>query len=64
MNKSKALIIVDVQNDGFEGGLFPVPGSESIIPYINKLIKIVNFNNIFITKDWHPLNHSSFAINH
>lgn len=60
----KALIIVDVQNDFCEGGALEVKGSNSIFPFINQLIKDENFAKIFITKDWHPSNHISFAINH
>ncbi len=59
----KALIIVDVQNDFCEGGTLEVKGSSSIFPFINQLIKFEDFEKIFITKDWHPAHHSSFAVN-
>ena len=59
----KALIIVDVQNDFCEGGTLEVKGSNSIFPFINQLIKFEDFEKIFITKDWHPAHHSSFAVN-
>lgn len=60
----KALIIVDVQNDFCEGGSLEVKNSNTIFPFINHLVKYEDFSKIFITKDWHPLTHSSFAINH
>jgi nicotinamidase/pyrazinamidase len=58
----KALIIVDVQNDFFEGGPLEVPHSNQIIPVINQLV--ASFNIVIFTKDWHPANHKSFASNH
>ncbi len=64
INKMKALIIVDVQNDFCEGGSLEVKNSNNIFPFINQLIQFEEFTRIFITKDWHPLNHSSFAVNH
>ena len=35
----KALIVVDIQNDFCKGGSLEVAGAESIIPFVNKLIK-------------------------
>jgi nicotinamidase/pyrazinamidase len=60
----KALIIVDVQNDFCEGGSLPTYDSNSIIPFINQLIKSPTFSPIVFTEDWHPVNHTSFASNH
>jgi len=58
----KALIVVDVQNDFFEGGALAVPQSNSIIPLVNQLIN--HFDLVVFTQDWHPANHKSFACNH
>ncbi|RLD63498.1 MAG: bifunctional nicotinamidase/pyrazinamidase [Bacteroidetes bacterium] len=58
----KALVIVDVQNDFFEGGALAVPESNSIIPVVNNIID--KFDKIVFTKDWHPAKHKSFAANH
>lgn len=58
----KALVIVDVQNDFFEGGALAVPSSNSIIPVVNNIID--KFDKIIFTKDWHPSKHKSFATNH
>ena len=57
-----ALIIVDVQNDFCKDGALEVPGAEEIIPVINKLLN--RFSVIRLTKDYHPKDHGSFAVNH
>ncbi|MGL5174766.1 MAG: bifunctional nicotinamidase/pyrazinamidase [Cetobacterium sp.] len=61
----KALIVVDIQNDFCEGGSLEVKNSNEIIPVTNKLIDYFYRNNLLVigTKDWHPSNHKSFAIN-
>jgi nicotinamidase/pyrazinamidase len=58
----KTLIIVDVQNDFMPGGRLEVPGSDLIIPVINRIQ--TSFDLIVATQDWHPENHKSFASNH
>lgn len=60
----KALIVVDPQNDFFEGGSLAVNGSNKIIPIINKLTHCNQFDLVIFTKDWHPANHKSFASQH
>lgn len=55
----KALIVVDAQNDFFEGGALEVPNSNVIIPNLNLLI--AKFDLVYFTQDWHPLVHKSFA---
>lgn len=37
-------------------------GSNVIFPFINELMKKQEFSKIIAVKDWHPENHSSFAI--
>jgi nicotinamidase/pyrazinamidase len=59
---TKALIIVDVQNDFLPGGALAVNDGDKIIPIINDLQK--EFDFIVATQDWHPSNHGSFADNH
>ncbi|MGL4672768.1 bifunctional nicotinamidase/pyrazinamidase [Cetobacterium sp.] len=61
----KALIVVDIQNDFCDGGSLAVKNASEIIPITNKIIQFFNKNNLLIvgTKDWHPDNHKSFAIN-
>lgn len=58
-----ALIIVDVQNDFCEGGSLAVPKANEIITLINKLRDLPFFDLVVLTKDWHPVNHASFAEN-
>jgi nicotinamidase/pyrazinamidase len=54
---STALIVVDVQNDfaSPEGNL-PVPGGESVIPYINdQIADALRAGAVVVyTQDWHP----------
>lgn len=58
----KALLVVDIQNDFCPGGALAVPGGDSIIPAVNKLIG--HFDVIIQTQDWHPEGHLSFASSH
>jgi nicotinamidase/pyrazinamidase len=57
-----ALILVDVQNDFCPGGSLPVAGGFDIVPVIIELQPL--FELVVATKDWHPKDHSSFAVNH
>lgn len=59
----KALLLVDIQNDFLPGGALAVKEGNQIIPIVNKLLEY-NFDVIVATKDWHPKNHGSFAVNH
>lgn len=61
-NRSKALILIDLQNDFFPGGALGIPLAETVIPIANRLQEY--FSLIVATKDWHPLQHKSFAVNH
>jgi nicotinamidase/pyrazinamidase len=57
-----ALILVDLQNDFLPGGALAVPHSDEVIPVANALEK--KFDLVVATKDWHPADHVSFAVNH
>lgn len=59
----KALILVDIQNDFFPGGALAVPEGDKILPAVNRLLKS-DFDLVIATKDWHPKDHCSFAVNH
>ena len=59
-----ALIIVDMQNDFCTGGSLAVPDSDFVFPIVNHLRKAIPFNYIYLTADWHPTDHVSFASNH
>ena len=59
---TKALIVVDIQNDFCPGGALAVAGGDEIVPVINALIGA--FDHVVLTQDWHPAGHSSFASTH
>ena len=59
---SKALIVIDVQNDFCPGGALAVPGGDEIVGGINDLM--ADFDAVVLTQDWHPAGHSSFASSH
>lgn len=58
----KALVIVDVQNDFLKNGSLAVPNGNDVIEPINQIIN--NYELVIATKDWHPVDHISFASNH
>ncbi len=58
----KALILVDIQNDFLPNGALGVPNGDQIIPVVNNIQQ--HFQTIVATRDWHPMNHGSFASNH
>lgn len=60
--KKKALIIVDLQKDFCSGGSLAVPEGDHIVPVVNRLIEKFKESSlpIFATRDWHPVDHSSF----
>lgn len=60
----KALIVVDVQNDFCAQGALAVPGGEGIIIPVNLLMERFAGDTIVLTQDWHPQDHSSFAVMH
>ncbi len=62
MKSTKALLIVDVQNDFCPGGALEVPDGDQVVPVINSLID--EFDIIIQTQDWHPDGHHSFASAH
>ena len=61
-NKMKALAIIDVQNDFLINGSLEVHDGNDVIEPINQIIE--NYAIVVATKDWHPLDHVSFASNH
>lgn len=62
----KALIVVDVQNDFLPGGSLGVPYGDEVIRPIVELIEdpAQKWDQIIMTRDWHPRNHTSFAEQH
>jgi nicotinamidase-related amidase len=57
-----ALVIIDVQNDFCSAGRLAVPDADAVIPIINDLTG--EFRQVFLTQDWHPRGHVSFASSH
>lgn len=57
----RALIVVDAQNDFFEGGSLAVANSNKILSVINKQIN--KFDLVIFTMDWHPQDMRAFASN-
>ena len=63
---TKALIIVDVQNDFCTGGSLAVGDNEMIFPIIDKLRASPykeTWKKVYRTRDWHPADHCSFQVN-
>jgi nicotinamidase/pyrazinamidase len=62
MERGKALLIVDVQNDFCPGGALGISGGDKIIPVVNRYIEIFKKKDlpIFFTRDWHPKTTSHF----
>lgn len=59
------LLINDVQNDFLPGGALGVAQADAILPVMNRYIELFAQRQlpIIATRDWHPPNHSSFAVN-
>lgn len=60
--ETDVLLIIDVQNDFCPGGSLAVDGGDDVVPVINRLQD--HFDNIVLTQDWHPADHTSFASGH
>jgi len=62
---SKALIMVDIQNDFLPGGSLAVGGGDAIIDYVVSLMESTDRYELMVaTQDWHPADHGSFASAH
>jgi nicotinamidase/pyrazinamidase len=63
LQKSDALIIVDVQKDFLTGGALAVPRGDEVVPVLNGYIALFQDRGlpIIATRDWHPPDHCSFA---
>jgi nicotinamidase/pyrazinamidase len=58
-----ALLIADIQNDFLPGGALGIRGGEEILPVLGNYIRRFRARSlpIFLTRDWHPFDHCSFA---
>lgn len=59
IERTDALIVVDVQNDFLPGGALGVPGGGAVIEPINRIMPL--FPYVVATRDWHPREHEHFA---
>jgi len=57
-----ALLVADIQNDFLPGGALGIRGGDDIVPVLLNYIDRFHSKGlpIFLTRDWHPLNHCSF----
>ncbi len=62
IDSDDVLLIIDIQNDFVDGGALAVPGGDSIVPIVNRLVR--TFAHVVVTQDWHPEGHASFASSH
>lgn len=60
-----ALIVVQPQNDFFEGGSVPVVKAEKLVPRLNRYVAVFERSGatIVVARDWHPWDHCSFFAN-
>jgi nicotinamidase/pyrazinamidase len=62
---SRALIIVDVQNDFLPGGALAVADGDAILAFVLRLMREQGrYELIVATQDWHPQGHGSFSSSH
>jgi nicotinamidase/pyrazinamidase len=62
MKGTKALVVVDLQNDFCPGGTLEVKDGDKIVAPINELVVAFEKDGLPIafTRDWHPRDHCSF----
>ena len=58
---SKALVIVDFQNDFTPGGALAVPYGDEVAGHLNALSGSGDYDLVVATRDWHPPDHGSFS---
>ena len=61
-NGTRALVLVDIQNDFCPGGALEVKHGDEVVDVANRLAR--HFDVVVATQDWHPREHGSFAANH
>jgi nicotinamidase/pyrazinamidase len=57
---TRALVIVDFQNDFTPGGALAVEHGDEIAGRVNELAASGTFDLVVATRDWHPADHGSF----
>jgi nicotinamidase/pyrazinamidase len=65
IEKSDALLIVDVQKDFCANGSLAIEGGDDVVPVLNEWIDAAYLKGsvIYLSRDWHPQNHLSFKKN-
>ena len=60
-----ALLLIDLQNDFCPGGALAVTAGDAVIPVANQAIAacLARGEPVVASRDWHPANHRSFAVN-
>lgn len=61
---AKALLVVDVQNDFYEGGALAVANASEINETVNNRLQSEEYKVVAASQDWHPESHLSFASAH
>jgi nicotinamidase/pyrazinamidase len=59
---TRALIVIDLQNDFCPGGALAVNGGDQIVDGVNAAMDAAS--SVILTQDWHPADHLSFASQH
>ena len=59
---TRALIVIDLQNDFCPGGALAVGGGDQIVGGVNDAM--AGAGAVILTQDWHPADHASFASQH
>jgi len=59
---TRALIVIDLQNDFCPGGALAVSGGDQIVGGVNDAMH--GASAVILTQDWHPADHLSFASQH
>jgi nicotinamidase/pyrazinamidase len=62
MSRSKALLIVDVQNDFCPGGTLAVPHGDTVVPVLNNYMMAFQQLGypVYASRDWHPVETKHF----
>lgn len=57
-----ALLVTDIQNDFLPGGALGIEGADAVVPVLADYLHRFEARRlpIFLTRDWHPPEHSSF----
>jgi nicotinamidase/pyrazinamidase len=58
------VFVVDAQLDFMPGGALAVTDGDAIIPTVNMYLNRDDVTSVVFSKDFHPINHTSFAVNH